>query len=204
MGNGTNRNASKDAIGYRDSISTAILVLVLLESRSPQPMSTYQLGLWITDNRTPPRPLSIIIKTLASDGYISRAANAGKRAALWIITPRGEASLTARAHKKTAAKAWLDENPCYSSDECAVLNSLFIHGNQSPKHLAQTCDRSISPVRTALKKLRIREIVLKPARAIEGYSLTELGKTVALDRRRQIVRSSSRQSPKKATARESI
>lgn len=200
MGTASNRNAVKHAVRNRDSISTAILVLVLLESRSPQPMSTYQLGLWITDSRTPPRPLSVIIKTLASDGYICRAANAGKRAALWIITCRGEASLAARANKKRAALAWLDENPCYSADECAVLNSLFVHGSQSPKLLTQTCGRSISPIRTALKKLRIRDLALKPERAIEGYSLTELGKTVALDRRRQIERTSSPNAPEKVAA----
>src|SRR3546814_9295171 len=70
MGNGVNHIAASDRRIERERISTAILVLVILRQNSPRAMSTYELGLWISDNQNPPRPLSVIIKTLASDGYI--------------------------------------------------------------------------------------------------------------------------------------
>src|SRR3546814_7703894 len=92
MGNGVNHIAASDRRIERERISTAILVLVILRQNSPRAMSTYELGLWISDNQNPPRPLSVIIKTLASDGYILRSASAGKRAGLWTITPRGSSS----------------------------------------------------------------------------------------------------------------
>src|SRR3546814_15526648 len=107
-------------------------------------MSTYELGLWISDNQNPPRPLSVIIKTLASDGYILRSASAGKRAGLWTITPRGSSSLCSRPEKCADATAWLNEHPCYSAHEYAVINSIFVRGNQSPKQLSDSCDLLIS------------------------------------------------------------
>src|SRR3546814_8706504 len=76
MGNGVNHIAASDRRIERERISTAILVLVILRQNSPRAMSTYELGLWISDNQNPPRPLSVIIKTLASDGYILRSASA--------------------------------------------------------------------------------------------------------------------------------
>src|SRR3546814_5733756 len=87
-------------------------------------MSTYELGLWISDNQNPPRPLSVIIKTLASDGYILRSASAGKRAGLWTITPRGSSSLCSRPEKCADATAWLNENP-RSEEHTSELQSLM-------------------------------------------------------------------------------
>lgn len=179
MGNGNSNSAANGKSFARDRITTAILVLVLLDQNHPNPMTTYELGLWITDNQTPPRPLSIIIKTLASDGYIARAAFAGKRAALWIITERGASSLSTRPAKRDAAIAWLNENPGYSRDEIAVMNNLLFGGNQSPTLLSENCSLPISPIRTALKKLILRKMVSKPRNPVDGYALTSHGRSLA-------------------------
>src|SRR3546814_12834492 len=85
------------------------------------------------------------------------------------------------------ATAWLNEHPCYSAHEYAVINSIFVRGNQSPKQLSDSCDLLISPVRTALKKLIIRGLVVKPTNPMIGYSLTTAGHSIALDRRRQLM-----------------
>ena len=184
MVNGINHTVASIERIERNRITTAILVLVLLRQNCPRAMTTYELGLWISDNQCPPRPLSVIIKTLASDGYIVRAAAAGKRAGLWTITSRGQESLAAREEKSAAAAAWLIENPSYASEEFAVINSIFARGNQSPKQLADSCGMSISPVRTALKKLMLRGLVLKPGNPMDGYCLTDDGYSIALDHRR--------------------
>src|SRR3546814_16889040 len=92
MGNGVNHIAASDRRIERERISTAILVLVILRQNSPRAMSTYELGLWISDNQNPPRPLSGIIKTLPSAGYILRSASAGKRAGYWTLPHPGPPS----------------------------------------------------------------------------------------------------------------
>src|SRR3546814_2647382 len=47
-------------------------------------------------------------------------------------------------------------------------------------------------VRTALKKLIIRGLVVKPTNPMIGYSLTTAGHSIALDRRRQLMPESAR------------
>jgi DNA-binding MarR family transcriptional regulator len=179
MGPGQSQAFETQSIIDRDSISTAMLVLTVLRQNHPSPMTTYHLGLCVEDNRNPPRPLSMIMKTLSSDGYIVRAAAAGKRAALWMITQRGLISLDSRAEKWRAAEIWLEHNPCHSEHEIHIVRSLFRLGNQSPKHLSDTCRLAISPVRTALKKLVLRCLVERPVVPTDGYRLTEAGLTFA-------------------------
>src|SRR3546814_20375663 len=68
---------------------------------------------------------------------------------------------------------------------CALpifINSIFVRGNQSPKQLYDSCDLLISPVRTALKKLIIRGLVVKPTNTMIVYSLTTAGHSIALHR----------------------
>ena len=52
------------------SISTMHLVLVLLRNNLPRPLSTYEIGLAVVDDKEPPRPMSVLIKTLKKDGYV--------------------------------------------------------------------------------------------------------------------------------------
>lgn len=161
------------------AVSTALLVLVTLKNRAPDPMSTYELGLWIIDNKIPPRPLSKIMKTLADDGYIVRTASAGKRAGLWAITERGLLSLQQRPKACQQAEEWLRANPNYSAQETAVLMSLLNNGSQSIGSLVETCSLLLSPVRTALKRLSLRKLAHKTVDVVTTYMLTPDGQNTA-------------------------
>src|SRR3546814_1373255 len=103
-----------------------------------------------------------------------------------ILLPPGSKRTDTLFPYTTLFRSWLNENPCYSAHEYAVINSIFVRGNQSPKQLSDSCDLLISPVRTALKKLIIRGLVVKPTNPMIGYSLTTAGHSIALDRRRQL------------------
>lgn len=156
-----------------------LLILVLLHRNHPRPMSTYEIGLAITDDKEPPRPLSVLVKTLSKDKYIRRAALIGKRAGEWCITERGMLSLERRAEEARIAGEWLDANPNYSPDEQAVLSSLLISGPQSPSRLAVACGMMHSPIRTAIKRLELRDLVRDEG--VEGpiYQLTSAGRESA-------------------------
>jgi hypothetical protein len=140
-------------------------------------MSTYELGLWVRDGKG--RPLSVVVKTLAEDGYIVRQADAGKRAGLWCITQRGTDSLSNREEQWTAGDAWLAANPLYSLDEMNVLALLLVHGAQTPNQLAERLRLPLSPVRTAVKRLRLRLMIERPRNIFTGYCLTPAGQAVA-------------------------
>lgn len=163
----------------RAGLTTALLVLVVLQENFPKPMTTYELGLRVEDDKVPPRPISVIVKTLATDGYIARVADAGKRAALWCITERGANSLIQRGALRTAAEAWLARNPNYSDDEAAVLNALLGAENLTPNQMAECCGRSLSPMRTAVKKLALRGLIDRTDVIFTGYELTVHGRAAA-------------------------
>jgi hypothetical protein len=153
-----------------------LLILVLLHRNHPRPMSTYEIGLAIIDDKEPPRPLSVLVKTLSKDKYIRRAGLIGKRAGEWCITERGILSLEGRAEEARVAGEWLDANPNYSPDERKVMECLLDGGPQPPSRLAATCGMMHSPIRTALKRLEIRGVVVDEG--VEGpvYGLTHDGR----------------------------
>ena len=179
MGFGEHRQNVHAEPRHRRDLTTAILILVALRQQRPRPMSTYELGLWIADDRDPPRPLSVIMKTLADDRYITRVADAGKRAGLWQITDRGLSSLEQRAASAAFAEAWLARHPNLSSDEIGVLICLLEHGDQTPGRLSEACSLLLSPVRTAVKKLVLRGMIQRTRRLATGYTLTLRGRATA-------------------------
>lgn len=168
----TARNGAN--MGERD-ITTALLLLVALRRAHPRSLSTYQLGLAVVDDKDPPRPLSVLIKSLAKDRYIEKAADAGKRTGYWRISDHGLISLRRRAEAAAAAERWLETNPNYTEAERAVLESLSRHGPQAASRLSTTSGMLHSPVRTALKRLCLREVVRAPKPPATEYALTKLG-----------------------------
>src|SRR3546814_9768140 len=91
-----------------------------------------------------------------------------------ILLPPGSKRTDTLFPYTTLFRSWLNENPCYSAHEYAVINSIFVRGNQSPKQLSDSCDLLISPVRTALKKLIIRGLVVKPTNPRSEEHTSEL------------------------------
>lgn len=144
-------------------------------------MSTYEIGLAITDDKEPPRPLSVLVKTLTKDKYIKRAGLIGKRAGEWCITERGIQSLERRSDEARRAGLWLDSNPNYSDDEKCVMGTLLADGPQAPSRLAIVCGMMQSPIRTALKRLEIRGLVEHIAEVDSRYALTPRGRTCAAE-----------------------
>jgi DNA-binding PadR family transcriptional regulator len=158
------------------SISTMHLILVLLADSAPEALSTYEIGLAIADDKHPPRPMSVLIKSLYGDKYVSKERRIGKRAALWTITERGLQSLSRRADATREAREWLSQHPNRSRDEDCVMRSLDRNGPQAASRLADTCGLLHSPVRTALKRLSLRGMVAHVARPVSEYRLTDVGR----------------------------
>lgn len=177
MGTG-GHHARAEAQGTREA-STLLLILVLLHRNHPRAMSTYEIGLAITDDKEPPRPLSVLVKTLTKDKYIKRAGLIGKRAGEWCITERGIQSLERRSDEASRAGIWLDSNPNYSDDEKCVMTALLADGPQAPSRLAVVCGMMQSPIRTALKRLEIRGLVEHIAAVDSRYALTPRGRSCA-------------------------
>lgn len=138
----------------RRSTSTPLMVLALIE-RTGRPMSTYEMGLHVCDDRPIPRPLSKIVRSLARDGYLESHAKQGRRTSLWTITEQGLNSLSKRSAEASKAFENLDPVKCMTAEEIAVIGLL----NDGPSNLSALCDSAgISPgkARTALKRLVMR------------------------------------------------
>lgn len=155
------------------------LILVLLRNNLPYPLSTYEIGLAIIDDKEPPRPISVLIKTLKKDGYVRRTSLLGKRAGLWTITERGIASLERRPNTTSAAQAWLAEHHNHGHDEIVVIRCLADNGALAASRISTMTGLLHSPVRTALKKLQIRGFVVHHAHPSSEYLLTASGRTRA-------------------------
>lgn len=155
------------------------LILVLLRNNLPNTLSTYEIGLAVIDDKEPPRPISVLIKTLKKDGYVRRTSLLGKRAGLWTITERGMASLDRRPITTKAAEAWLAEHHNHSHDEIVVIRCLADNGPLAASRISTVTGLLHSPVRTALKKLQIRGFVLHREHPSSEYLLTPSGRTRA-------------------------
>lgn len=156
-----------------------LLVLVLLRDSAPRALSTYQIGLAVIDDKEPPRPISVLIKTLKKDGYVRCRRLLGKRAGLWTVTDRGLASLERRPEAAKAAAAWLSEHRNHGADEIAVLRCLALHGPLAASRLSAVSGLLHSPVRTALKRLGMRGLVSHGVRPASHYRLTRKGRAEA-------------------------
>jgi len=151
------------------------LILVLLRNNLPKPLSTYEIGLAVIDDKEPPRPMSVLIKTLKKDKYVVRTSLLGKRAGLWTITDRGMASLERRPETTRLAEEWLAAHHNHGHDELVVLDCLSNNGPMAASRIAATCGLLHSPVRTALKKLGIRGFVAHRRLPSSEYGLTRTG-----------------------------
>jgi DNA-binding MarR family transcriptional regulator len=171
MGNGDITTHEEE----RRSISTMHLILVLLRDNLPRPLSTYEIGLAVIDDKEPPRPMSVLIKTLKKDRYVVRTSLLGKRAGLWTITDRGIVSLQRRPDATRAAEEWLASHHNLGHDEIVILRCLLEHGPLAASRLATVCGLLHSPVRTALKKLTIRGFVAHRRLPSSEYALTVPG-----------------------------
>lgn len=156
-------------------LTTALLILTMLKDQDNRPITAYELGLWIKDLRNPPRPLSIVLKNLVDDGYIQKVAVKGLRNGLWALTNRGHQSLFAKPHAVSEARIWLKLNKNLCSNELCLIKQLQEGGHQTVSELASACGLRMSPVKTALKKMIMREYVAKYDTLKQTYFLTESG-----------------------------
>lgn len=162
-----------------ETFSTSLKLLALLEQNHPDPMTTYQMGLWVQDNQNPPRPISIIVKTLAQDGLITRFSSAGKRSVHWIISPQGLASAKKRAAEIKMASIWIAENPHLNPLEGFILRRLLQLPAATPRILASEHSSQPSPIRTALKRLAMRGFIASTTIPHGGCKITPQGRSVA-------------------------
>ena len=178
MGTGVQRSAVENPQEKRRA-STALLILVVLQDNEPEPMTTYEIGLHIEDDHIPPRPISVIIKTLSKDGYVESKERIGKRSGAWQLTKRGYRSLSLRQFEADEARKWIKENPIYTRPEKSVLMSLLKNGPQAITLLVETCRLLHSPIRTALKRLGLRSLVKAMPPPSKKYGLTTKGREEA-------------------------
>jgi DNA-binding IclR family transcriptional regulator len=137
-------------------ITTALKILMLLDERAPVPLATHGIGLQIQD---PTNSLSVIMKTLARDGYIHRVGDNGKRTGLWELTEIGKRSILRRAAASDAARAWLRQNPGLDQVERTVLLTLQNEQGASPAQISDATGLRVSAVRQALRDLAFRSLV---------------------------------------------
>ncbi len=175
---GRGKFAAVSDLSQSDGFSTSVLLLSVLNDYHPSPLSTYQLGLWVKDNHTPRRPISVVVKTLAQDGLVSRQSSAGKRTALWGLTERGLCSISKRAGQIRLAQLWISENPALGTVESHILRRLLDRSTISPNDLLRE-GFLLSPVRTAIKRLRLRDYISASPLIHGGYTLTSCGRAVA-------------------------
>jgi len=145
---------SDHSAGRPEGLTTAILVLVAVRMAG-RPLTTYEMGLDIIDDHEPPRPISVIVKSLAGDGYLVSAGRIGKRMSRWGLAPRGEASLEKRPDLARKAELWLIENPNSSDDE-RLVQSIMDRGTASVAGIAAATGLTTSPIRTSMRRIQMR------------------------------------------------
>lgn len=134
--------------------ATAAMILAVLHA-SGRPMTTYELGLYVTDDHIPPRPLSVIVKSLVGDKYIRRAAKVGKRTVSWLMDERGVSSIERRPEVMAMASAILAKAANRTEQETRVIAALNAGAETLTKIIAET-GLTTSPARTAIRRLMRR------------------------------------------------
>lgn len=133
------------------------MVLALLE-KTGRPMSTYEMGLHVYDDRPEPRPLSVIVRSLSRDGYLEAHAKHGRRTSLWRITEQGRMSIGKRPREVRQALRLIEQAPSMTDEEKSVLRLI----KRRPAILCEISSKTKIPtgkVRTALKRLIMRHNV---------------------------------------------
>lgn len=134
--------------------ATATLILAVLHAAG-RPMTTYELGLYVTDDHDPPRPLSVIVKSLVGDRYIRRAAKVGKRTISWVTDERGISSIERRPEVMRLASEILDKAANRTDQEIKTLEALR-EGAETLTQIIAATGLTTSPARTALRRLMRR------------------------------------------------
>lgn len=147
---------SSENTGEVVKVTTALKILTLLDERAPAPLATHGIGLQIQD---PTNPLSVIMKTLARDGYIRRVGDNGKRSGLWELTEIGKRSILRRSNASNAARAWLRENPSLDQVEQTVLQTLHNDQSLSPAQISDATGLRVAAIRQAIRDLAFRSLV---------------------------------------------
>lgn len=120
-----------------------------------RPLTTYEMGLNIVDDHDPPRPISVIVKSLAGDKYLKSAGKTGKRMSRWDLDARGHSSLEKRPELARTAERWLIENP-NSSEEERLVQAIMDGGNNSVAAIAAATGLTTSPIRTSMRRIVMR------------------------------------------------
>jgi predicted transcriptional regulator len=144
--------------GFAPGISkpkTALLILVLLRD-APRPLTTYEIGLEVCDDRIPPRPLSVIVKNLRKDGYVTSEGKASRRLCYWSITERGLQSLQMRDQATILARTYLALVPYRTSHEKMVEQAIGT-GHADERAIARHTGLKASIISTCLKRTAMRQ-----------------------------------------------
>lgn len=115
-------------------------------------MTTYELGLYVTDDHDPPRPLSVIVKSLVGDKYIRRAAKVGKRTVSWLMDERGISSIERRPEVMRLASEILGSSANRTEQETRVVTALD-SGAETLTQIIAATGLTTSPARTAIRRL---------------------------------------------------
>lgn len=158
------------------NLTTAVLILLVLQKQKNNMMTTYDIGLWVFDLNHPPRPLSVIVKTLARDGYIESTGRAGKRRAFWRITNRGTLSLRNRKKIADAGRQFLINHPNLYAQEIVIMRYLLQSHSSTFNDIVSATALPLSKIRTGLKRLCLREFVETRTAQDAGYRLTAAGR----------------------------
>jgi hypothetical protein len=130
------------------------MILAVLHAAG-RPMTTYELGLYVTDDHDPPRPLSVIVKSLVGDKYIRRSAKVGKRTISWLMDERGIASIERRPEVMRIAADILAMASNRTDQEKRVVHALRAGAETLTQIIADT-GLTTSPTRTAIRRLMRR------------------------------------------------
>lgn len=148
------RESDRNA-GRPTGLTTAMLILVAVRMAG-RPLTTYEMGLDIVDDHDPPRPISVIVKSLAGDKYLKSAGRIGKRISLWDLDTRGHSSLLKRPELARKAEKWLIENPNSSKEE-RMVQEMMESGNSSVAGIAAATGLTTSPIRTSMRRIMMRK-----------------------------------------------
>lgn len=154
-------NHAAVATGLIKRPKTALLILVLLRD-AIRPLTTYEIGLEVSDDQCPPRPISVIVKNLSKDGYIASSEKAGKRLRFWHITKRGLRSIRLRDCSTVLAQTHLALAPARSEHEMQVERAMA-SGHIDPRAIARHTGLKSSIIKTCLKRAEMRRGLVKVA-----------------------------------------
>lgn len=158
---GTISDQGGNADGRPEGITTAMLILTAI-SLAGRPLTTYEIGLDVRDDHEPPRPLSVIVKSLTKDGYLRSAGRTGKRISRWELTERGVSSLLRREQAYAVAERTIRSGSALGPDERLITTALS-NGAVTIADMGAMTGLTTSPIRTALRRISMRNALRRPS-----------------------------------------